>query len=308
MRNRRAHLPLRGWRQRVPRTRPPLRANRRTCDDDRRPGRSSECACRFAAHSDQRLALPPADSPRLLGLSSLMSVPCSGRQGLRPLAPPLLTGAAHQLTFAGYAGFSRPIERAVRSAPVPSQFGVFSFMNPTFPRASARRSLGALCSRSEYRHFLNRNRRHLESTASVARGLCSVESCSESGAWAQAFLVQSRGHEHNQCESQRITDSDSKGRLRGSHQTDSRYPQRNRDPARPDSPKPARAFQPPTFPQKKESACEFTVFSYGALALLFRSLFPSGDGTGGSAGLPLVPAVWFQSAHRWRRSTPWPPS
>jgi len=99
--------------------------------------------------------------------------------------------------------------------------------------------------------FLKRNRRHSESTASVVRGLCSVESCSESGAWGPAFLVQSRGHEHNQCESQGITDSDSKGRLWGNHQPDSRYPQRNRDPAQPDSPKPARAFQPPTFPQTR---------------------------------------------------------
>ncbi len=144
LRNRPAHLPLRGWRQRVPRTRPPLRANRRTCDDDRRPGRSSEWACRFAAHSDQRLTFRPADSPRLLGLSSLMSAPCSGRQGLRPLAPPLLTGAAHQLTFAGYAGFCRPIERAVRSASVPSQFGGFIFIHPAFPPALVR-NLAAFC-------------------------------------------------------------------------------------------------------------------------------------------------------------------
>ena len=45
-----------------------------------------------------------------------------------------------------------------------------------------------------------------------------------------------------------------------------------------------------------------------ACAVSCRSLFPSGDGTGGGAGLPLVPAVWFQSAHRWGRSTPWSPS
>ncbi len=57
-RNTPAHLPLRGRRQRVPRTPRPLRANRRTWDSDRHPGRSSEWAFRFAAPSDQRLDLP----------------------------------------------------------------------------------------------------------------------------------------------------------------------------------------------------------------------------------------------------------
>jgi len=80
----------------------------------------------------------PADSLRLLDVLSLMSAPCSGRQGLRPLAPPLLTGAAHQLTFPGYTGFCRPIERAVRSASVPSQFGCLTFLHPAFRQAPAR--------------------------------------------------------------------------------------------------------------------------------------------------------------------------
>jgi len=80
----------------------------------------------------------PADSSRLLVFSSLMSVPCSGGQGLRPLAPPLLTGAAHQLTFSAASSVCRPIERAVRSASVPSQLGDFRSMQPPFPLAPVR--------------------------------------------------------------------------------------------------------------------------------------------------------------------------
>lgn len=76
-----------------------------------------------------------ADCSRLLDFFPLMNIPCSGRQGLRPLAPPLLTGAAHQLTCPGYTGFCRPIERAVRSASVPSQFGVFTILHQAFPPA-----------------------------------------------------------------------------------------------------------------------------------------------------------------------------
>jgi len=71
-----------------------------------------------------------ADSSRLLDFPSLMSVPCSGRQGLRPLAPPFLTGAAHQLTFPAYPGFCRPFERAVRFASVLSRIGVFTLVHP----------------------------------------------------------------------------------------------------------------------------------------------------------------------------------
>ena len=81
----------------------------------------------------------PADFSRLLDFPSLMSVPCSGRQGLRPLAPPFLTGAAHQLTFPGYTGSFPPIERAVRSASVPSQFGGFTFMHPAVAPAPVRK-------------------------------------------------------------------------------------------------------------------------------------------------------------------------
>jgi hypothetical protein len=86
----------------------------------------------------------PADSSRLLVFSSLMSVTCSGRQGLRPLAPPFLTGAAHQLIFPGHAGFCRPIERAVRPASMPSQFGLLIFIHPAFPPA-LERNLSAFC-------------------------------------------------------------------------------------------------------------------------------------------------------------------
>ena len=81
----------------------------------------------------------PADSSRLLEFFSLISIPCSGRQGLRPLAPPLLTGAAHQLTCPTYTGFCRPIERAGRSASVPSQFGCFTLMHLSFPPAPVRK-------------------------------------------------------------------------------------------------------------------------------------------------------------------------
>jgi len=80
----------------------------------------------------------PADSSRLLDVLSLMSAPCSGRQGLRPLAPPLLTGPAHQLTCPGYARSCRPIERAVRFASVPSQFGDFINLHSAFPPARVR--------------------------------------------------------------------------------------------------------------------------------------------------------------------------
>jgi len=80
----------------------------------------------------------PADCSRLLDFFSLMSIPCSGRQGLRPLAPPLLTGAAHQLTCPTYTGLCRPIERAVRSASVPSQFGCLTFLHPAFRPAPVR--------------------------------------------------------------------------------------------------------------------------------------------------------------------------
>lgn len=79
----------------------------------------------------------PADCSRLLDFFPLMSIPCSGRQGLRPLAPLLLTGAAHQLTCPGYTGFCRPIERTVRSASVTSQFGSFTLMHLSFPPAPA---------------------------------------------------------------------------------------------------------------------------------------------------------------------------
>jgi len=81
----------------------------------------------------------PADSSRRLDFSSLMGSPCSERQGLRPLAPLLLTGAAHQLTCLGYTDFCRPIERAVRSASVPSQFGCFTLMHQSFPPAPVRK-------------------------------------------------------------------------------------------------------------------------------------------------------------------------
>jgi len=80
----------------------------------------------------------PADSLRLLDVLSLMSAPCSGRQELRPLAPPLLTGPAHQLTCPGYAGACHPIERAVRFASVPSQFGDFINLHFAFPPARVR--------------------------------------------------------------------------------------------------------------------------------------------------------------------------
>ena len=86
----------------------------------------------------------PADFSRLLNFFPLMSVPCSGRQGLRPLAPLLLTGASHQLTSTGHAGFCRPIERAVRSASMPSQFGLLIFIHPAFPPALVR-NLAAFC-------------------------------------------------------------------------------------------------------------------------------------------------------------------
>ena len=81
----------------------------------------------------------PADWSRLLDFFPLMSIPCSGRQGLRPLAPPLLTGAAHQLTCPTYTGLCRPIERAVRSASVPSQFGCFTLMHLSFPPIPVRK-------------------------------------------------------------------------------------------------------------------------------------------------------------------------
>ncbi len=80
----------------------------------------------------------PADCSRLLDFFSLMSVPCSVRQGLRPLAPPLLTGTAHQLTCPTYTGLCRPIERTVRSASAPSQFGCLIFLHPAFRPAPVR--------------------------------------------------------------------------------------------------------------------------------------------------------------------------
>ena len=80
----------------------------------------------------------PADSLRLLDVLSLMSAPCSGRQELRPLAPPLLTGPAHQLTCPRYAGSCRPIERAVRFASVPSQFGDSIIIHSVFPPTHVR--------------------------------------------------------------------------------------------------------------------------------------------------------------------------
>ena len=80
----------------------------------------------------------PAVPLRLLDVLSLMSAPCSGRQELRPLAPPLLTGPAHQLTCPRYAGSCRPIERAVRFASVPSQFGDFINLHSAFPPARVR--------------------------------------------------------------------------------------------------------------------------------------------------------------------------
>ena len=68
----------------------------------------------------------PAESLRLLDFSSLMSVPCSGRQGLRPLAPPFLTEAAHQLTFPASSGSCRPLEKGVRFAADLYPFGDFT--------------------------------------------------------------------------------------------------------------------------------------------------------------------------------------
>ena len=83
-------------------------------------------------HSDRR------NSSRRLDFSPLMSVPCSGRQGLRPLARSPLTGAAHQLTFPGYVRFCRPIARAVRCASGRSQFGLLTFMRAAFSPAPVR--------------------------------------------------------------------------------------------------------------------------------------------------------------------------
>ena len=101
----------------------------------------------------------PADSLRLLDVLSLMSAPCSGRQELRPLAPPLLTGPAHQLTCPGYARSCRPIERAVRFASVPSQFGDLTIFHSSFPTTPSRNfALIALncghCSGRRARRFL----------------------------------------------------------------------------------------------------------------------------------------------------------
>ena len=52
----------------------------------------------------------PADGHfRIPAMNVLMSGLCSGSQGLRPLAPPFLTEAAHQHNFPDSLGFARPI-------------------------------------------------------------------------------------------------------------------------------------------------------------------------------------------------------
>ncbi|OJV03545.1 MAG: hypothetical protein BGO12_10075 [Verrucomicrobia bacterium 61-8] len=97
----------------------------------------------FASRPIQINALTsrPADSSRLLIFPPLMSVPSSGRQGLRPLAPPFLTGAAHQLTCSECPDSCRPFLPSSLS-PKPrlraERIGVCTFNHPTFPSAPVR--------------------------------------------------------------------------------------------------------------------------------------------------------------------------
>ena len=112
------------------------------------------------------------------------------------------------------------------------------------------------------------NRRHSESTKSGVKRPWPGESCSDSGAMGGDFFVQIHVHENTT----------------------------------------SRGFSPTHFLPKRKWSCELTALPHCAPALLFRSLFPSADGTWGGAGLPLVPTGWFQSAHRQRRFSPWLPS
>lgn len=81
----------------------------------------------------------PADIPlRTPSMNVLMSGLCSGRQGLRSLAPPFLTEAAHQHNFPDSLGFARPI---VPSSPLrpdtrlrPERFGAVTCRRPAFSR------------------------------------------------------------------------------------------------------------------------------------------------------------------------------
>ncbi len=86
------------------RTRPPLRANRLTWDDDRRPGRSSGWAFRFAAHSDQRLDLPTRGFLETSYFSSAHERPLfreAGAATSRPALPHWGRSSAHLFRMPG---------------------------------------------------------------------------------------------------------------------------------------------------------------------------------------------------------------
>ena len=75
------------------------------------------------------------------------------------------------------------------------------------------------------------------------------------------------------------------------------------------SPKASRSFLSCGLGNRRnaQSACERFPFPHGAHALVFRSLARAADGTGGGAGLPLVPTVSSQPAYLSGRPPPWPP-
>ena len=68
--------------------------------------------------------------------NALMSVPCSGRQGRRPLAPPFLTGASHQRHLPDSLGCARPFVPSLPFRPDTrrrtERFGAFTCDRPAF--------------------------------------------------------------------------------------------------------------------------------------------------------------------------------
>lgn len=119
----------------------PSPSHQLTLKGDLRPGCPLQKSARFAPrHSaignitDDRPAENRFSTP---AMSVLMSGLCSGRQGLRPLAPPFLTEAAHQHNFSDSLGCARPIVPSLPLRPGTrlraERFGAVTCCRPAFP-------------------------------------------------------------------------------------------------------------------------------------------------------------------------------
>lgn len=99
----------------------------------REPSASLHVPRQIGGHTPSRPAVVPWPIP---APNALMSVPCSGRQGLRPLVPPFLTGASHQRHPSDSLGYARPFAPSLPFRPDTrrrtERFGAFTCDRPAF--------------------------------------------------------------------------------------------------------------------------------------------------------------------------------